>query len=462
MNRGFWKTTFVYSLGYLGLRAISFLLLPLYTNLLTPKEAGIVFIIYTLLAFFNTIYSKGMDSALLKFFHDNNSTTVISTSIIFSILYSIPLSLLLFIINYFLLFDIIKSTFDNINIITYLLIIVLICDMLSSRLMHVIRLLERPFYYLAVSCVNVISSISLNIYFIKYLNFGLYGAILALVFTVILQLFLLMPIVIMYTKISYFNYKLLKKMLAFSSPFLPASIFFILIELSDRWMLGWLSSLENVGLYSVGYKIGAIMLLFVRAFNLNWQPFYLKHTNDHHQFESIGTKSIISMIYITTVLSILWPLILKIQINNYYLIGEQFWDGGAIIPIISISYIFYGIFILQMPSIYLKNKQHWVPYFWGIGFLFNFVGNCIFIPKYGFLGAALATLLSYFVMALLLIYKNKSWLPIQYRIQPIFIIVCMSVLAYSLSQLYNNTLMTIICAYLIFGISYIYYIHKKL
>ena len=78
MNRGFWQTTFVYSVGYLGLRAISFLLLPLYTNLLTPKEAGIVFIIYTLLAFFNTIYSKGMDSALLKFFHNNNPTTVIS------------------------------------------------------------------------------------------------------------------------------------------------------------------------------------------------------------------------------------------------------------------------------------------------------------------------------------------------------------------------------------------------
>ena len=64
----FWGTAAIYTIGFLGLRALSFILLPLYTNLLTTHEAGILFIIYTVLAFLNTVYNRGMDSALLKFF----------------------------------------------------------------------------------------------------------------------------------------------------------------------------------------------------------------------------------------------------------------------------------------------------------------------------------------------------------------------------------------------------------
>ena len=61
----FWNTTIIYTIGFLGLRALSFILLPLYTNLLSAYQAGILFIIYTILAFLNTIYNRGMDLSLI-------------------------------------------------------------------------------------------------------------------------------------------------------------------------------------------------------------------------------------------------------------------------------------------------------------------------------------------------------------------------------------------------------------
>ena len=73
-----------------------------------------------------------------------------------------------------------------------------------------------------------------------------------------------------------------------------------------------------------------------------------------------------------------------------------------------------------MPSIYIKNKQTWVPYFWGLGFVINVSGNCLLIPVGGFYGAAIATLLSYFAMAVFLVYKNQRWLPIKYKLGDIF------------------------------------------
>ena len=91
----FWNTTIIYTIGFLGLRALSFILLPLYTNLLSAHQAGILFIIYTILAFLNTIYNRGMDSALLKFFNSSLEKSIISTSVLYSVIYGIILSAVL-------------------------------------------------------------------------------------------------------------------------------------------------------------------------------------------------------------------------------------------------------------------------------------------------------------------------------------------------------------------------------
>ena len=88
-------------------------------------------------------------------------------------------------------------------------------------------------------------------------------------------------------------------------------------------------------------------MLCVKGFNLNWQPYYLKGYN-RLKFYKIGTLFLF-LIAMATFISLLWPLLFK------FLIGPLYWKGGIIIPIISISYVFYGLFILQMPSIYLKK-----------------------------------------------------------------------------------------------------------
>jgi len=429
-KNNFWSITIVYSIGFLSLRAISFLLLPLYTNLLTTKEAGYVFILYTVIAFFGAIYNHGMDSSLLKFYKPLNSKKIITTSISYSILYSIILSFILYLFNQPLEYFNDVSSFST-NQLTLFLISILFCDMLSSRLMTIIRLLEKPFYFLIVSFINVVASLFLNIYFIKILHMGFNGALLSLIWVSFIQLLILSPLILFNIGLKLFDYSLLKKMVTFSLPFLPASIFFIIIEMADRLMLGWLNSVESVGLYGAGYKIGAIILLIVRAFNLNWQPFYLKDENKNNtdKFKSIGTRFIVILIFIATMISMLWSLLFTVNINGVFLIGQKFWGGGVIIPIIAFSYVIYGVFILQMPSIYLKNKQNWVPYFWGLGFIVNLSGNYLLIPLCGFYGAAIATLLSYLTMTIFLIYKNQKWLPIKYGLNDIIYMLTISFIA---------------------------------
>ena len=430
IKNNFWGITAIYSVGFLSLRAISFLLLPLYTNLLSTLEAGYVFILYTIIAFLNTLYTHGMDSSLLKYFKKNNNDKIITTSMIYSSIWGVVLSVLIYLFSKPLIYFNEVTHYSHQQIALFL-IGILFCDMLSSRLMTVIRLLEKPIYFLVVSFANVLLSIYLNVWFIYNLNMGFSGALIALFYVSIMQLLLLVPLLVTKLKINLFDYELLRMMVRFSLPFLPASIFFIMIEMADRIMLGWLSSVDDVGLYGAGYKIGALILLVVKAFNLNWQPFYLKpeNQNDARVFEVIGTKFIILLIFFSTLLSMLWPLLFQFQINGNFLIGSEFWEGGNIIPIIALSYIIYGVFILQMPSIYIKEKQSWVPYFWGMGCMINILSNYILIPIYGFYGAALSTFFAYVSMTIFLIYKNIIWMQIKYNLKDISYISIISALA---------------------------------
>ena len=153
-------------------------------------------------------------------------------------------------------------------------------------------------------------------------------------------------------------------------------------------------------------------------------------------------------------ISMIWPILFKIKINDIYLIGEGFWSGGEIIPVIAFSYAVYGIFILQMPSIYIKNKQSWVPYFWGIGFIVNFFSNYLLIPIYGFYGAAFSTLFAYIVMSLFLIYKNQIWLRIKYNLNDILYIAILS--GFALLSYFNLELRLILIIYFIVGTLKIY------
>ncbi len=139
-KNNFWNVTVIYSIGFLGLRAISFLLLPLYTNLLSANEAGYIFILYTIIAFLNTVYSHGMDSSLLKYYQENNSQKIITTSLLYSILWGTLLSLVLYFLHQPLKYFNVVSIYSSQHIALFV-IGILFSDMISSRLMTVIRLL---------------------------------------------------------------------------------------------------------------------------------------------------------------------------------------------------------------------------------------------------------------------------------------------------------------------------------
>lgn len=424
MNNTFWKYTFVYACGFLLLRGISFFLLPIYTNLLSTEDAGIVFLVYTVLAFLNPLYAYGMNASLFKYYHNNEceKNAVISTSFISLCFSSFVLSCFLYFFSDFFNILIVGGLeFQSYN--WFLLIaLILFFDSFSSRAFVVIRLLEQPVQFLMVGLINIILSLLCNYYFIGVLELASYGAILSIVIVSVFQAFFLSLKIFKYIKWSTFNFSLFKKMASFALPFLPSAILFVIIGFSDRWFIKYYLTLHDVGIYGAGYKLGSIMSLVVTGFSLNWQPYFLKKNhNDDNEFGKIGNLVIICLIVIFTLLSINAANIVKLSWGQHHLIGEQFWGCIVIIPWVALGYFFYGVYVLQMPSIFIKNKQNWSVFFWVLGACCNILGNFVLIPKIGILGAAISTAISYFIMMLAIIIKNKKWLPIKYSLPHVFL-----------------------------------------
>ena len=94
----FWKESMIYGVGTILVRAVSFILLPLYTTFFTTAEAGYVYLLFTFIAFAQVFYNHGMDSAFLKFMSQEKESkeSILSTSLLILLFSSGVFSLILY------------------------------------------------------------------------------------------------------------------------------------------------------------------------------------------------------------------------------------------------------------------------------------------------------------------------------------------------------------------------------
>jgi len=287
-----------------------------------------------------------------------------------------------------------------------------------------LRAESRPVSFIMINLINVITTMGMNIYFIIGLKKGImgvfYGNLIASVLIFFLSLFIVIPKI----NVQKFSIVLFKKAMKFAVPFLPAGLFTILMEVSDRYLLLWIDGTKSVGLYSAGYRLGIFISLLVLSFNMGWTPYFLKLNQSKEAprkyaqiFSIFNGLLCFFMVFIT-----LWVNnIVQLKIGNVSFFGEKFWQSTEIVPLIMLGYFFSGLYVLQLPGIYARNKTHLVPLFRGVGAVSNIVLNLILIPNFGVMGAACATAVSYAMIALTIFIFNNFHFPIPYTLRSIII-----------------------------------------
>ena len=427
------KQTLTYGLGNILTRFITFLLLPLFTNLLTPEEYGLATLVFVFLGFMNIIYHYGIDSAFLRSFGEakdkDSKRRLFSTAIWLSLGTGFTFSLLIYTFSGSISAILLKDT-QYVNIFR-LAAGVLLFDSAAHVPFALLRMKEKAITFIIIKLINVVTTLGLNIYFIAVVKTGISGIFLSAFIASVITVIIVYSVTISSLRFN-FSLILVKDYLKFGLPFVPAGLASIMMETIDRYIIEHLKGTATVGLYSAGYKLGIFMLLITTAFNYAWQPFFLRIGNTKEAkpvFARVFTYYILGTLFVWITLSAFIHEIVRFKLFGFSIIGPSFYDSEIIIPVVLLAYIFQGVYLNFMPGIYFEKKTHYILLFTFSGALVNICLNFVLIPRFGIMGSAVATLAGYVTMALITFPVTQKLFKVPYEWSQIFKIVLSSIIA---------------------------------
>jgi len=322
------KQTLVYGVGTILTRFITFLLLPVYTNVLSPADYGLAVLVFVFTAFMNHIYNYGLDSALMRHYGEDPApqykTTVLSTAIWLALGSSFVFSGIIYLLNNPLSKALLSSA-DYAQLIK-LAACILFFDCISRVPFALLRLEEKPGFFMGIRLINVVITLGLNIYFVVYLKTGIIGIFQSNVIASCLTALILFTTIISKIKIV-FSGHIAKDLVLFGLPFVPMGLATAAMEMLNRYIVEHFMGLEAVGIFSAGYKLGIFMLLISTAFYYAWQPFFIKAGKKESSrvlFSRVLTYFILVALSFWVVLTVFMHEIINFHIGGVYLIGAKF------------------------------------------------------------------------------------------------------------------------------------------
>ena len=435
------KHSAIYGIGHILSRSITILLLPLYTNFISLSDYSIYVYGYAFLPFIAIFYTAGINNAQIKFYV-LAKTTQEKFKIIASSFWSVFVISLIFSIILIIFSKQIASLIFNDPQYAYLIYIccgILIADSLYLILSNILRAEEKSIQFIVVNLTNVIINLLLNFIFIIKLKHGVDSIFWANLFASIGTLLILFYF--SKNKISLnFSMKYFIELFKFGFPLIFNTLGMILLIAIDRFIIREIINDNATALYGAGYKLGMFMALIVTAFNYAWHPFYLSLAKNENEAKPVFAKVLTYFLFVSgfiiLMISIFIKNIVQFKMFGFSLIGEEYWDCTVIVPIILLSYIFYGMYVNFQVGIFLKNKTKYLAYITSLSAVLNIIANLFFVSYCGIIGAAYATVIAYFFMALSLYFLTNSFYKINYewiRIAKLTIITILLFIAGTLS-----------------------------
>ncbi len=450
--------TAIYGLPTIVGRLLNYLLTPLYTYNFTTGEFGIVTSAYAYVSFLLVFLTYGMETTLFRFSQSEvDKQKVFTTSLI-----SLFASSSFFVIVMSFFSENIANAIrfgDHPEYVTWFAIIIA-ADALAAVPFAKLREQGKAKQFAIIKSLNIFISIGLNIFFIvvckniynnqesswKPLIDTIYNPEIGIgyifISNLIASLFTLLLLTpqLIGTTLS-FDKVLWKRMMRYSLPLLIAGLAGMVNETLDRVLLTHLLpedvALSQTGIYGACYKVSIIMSIFIQTFRFAVEPFFFSHSKEKDANKTYADimkyfTIICSLIFLGTMFNISW-----IQ----YFVGKDFREGMNIVPILLLANMCLGIFFNQSIWYKLTGQTHYGALLTIFGAIVTIVLNIMWIPRFGYIGSAWATLICYASMMIVSYFVGNKHYPINYDLKTILAYIAFALLLYFvfISLPINNT-----------------------
>ena len=379
------------TIGTFGSKLLTFFLVPLYTSCLSTSEYGIADLITTTISLLFPLFTVTIGEAVLRYALDKD----IDRGQVFSI--GVLINTVGFIV--LLAFSPLWLKFDFLNEYYIFFLLYYLSYVTYQFFSYFAKGIDKVTIYTISGICQTVTTIITNVIALIVFNSGIEGYLLSFIVS---NTIAALVIFIFADLRSYFNLKtiyvdLVKEMLTYSFPMIPNSISWWVSNSSDKYILKWICGATITGIYSVSYKIPTILSIFYNIFLSAWRL---------SAVDEFGSKN--SIRFHSEVLSKLFEVLCIVAagiilMNKYLakvLYANDFYQARMFVPILVIAVLVHGIGEFY-GTLYTSAKQTKMLFYSSmIGALANISLNIILIPKLAGMGAAAATLISYFVILL--------------------------------------------------------------
>lgn len=220
--------------------------------------------------------------------------------------------------------------------------------------------------------------------------------------------------------ISKYSFSVLKRFASYGIPMIGVSVGVLIVSVSDRYIIKYLMDVNAVGMYSASYNLAQMSVAvianipMIAAFPVILNTFLEKGEKETGDL----IEKLISFYFVALVPVIFGVAILSTDIARVVL-GESYWGAHTILPLVAFGAFCDRLALYCGVSLKLKEKTISMFSLWIFVGVINIILNIIWIPIYGIIGAAYATLLAYFIYLLIVWILGSKQISFPFPIKPL-------------------------------------------
>ena len=433
------KDTAIYGLSTIVARFINYLLVPIQTARFAASggEYGVITNVYAYVSILVILLTFGMETTFFRFMSRDgeNPQRIYSTTlrmVAFTSLASIVL-----VLSFLHPIASAAGYADHPEYVGVMFVTVAIDAFMAIPFAY-LRYLHKPVKFATLKILNILVNITLNLLYLIVLPklrlnlFGIYDAdfTLDVAFVFYINLVCTLFTLLMLGKELRgfghgFDRAACRRMLGYTWPLLVMGVTGQLNQAASQILFPYLydGSVEEaraqLGIYGACIKIAMIMVMITQAFRFAYEPFVFGKSKDKDNRE-IYAKAM--KFYVIFTLLAFLAVMAYIDVLKY-VIGETYWEGLRVVPIVMAAEIMFGVFFNLSFWYKLTDRTIWGAYFSGIGAVVLIAIDVVFIPRYSYMACAWAGFVAYAVSMLLSYFIGQRYYRIDYPLKDISLYV---------------------------------------
>jgi O-antigen/teichoic acid export membrane protein len=400
------KHSAIYAFGTVIRRLTGFIMLPIYTQYLTPADYGTVALLTMGIDLVSIMVGLRISQALFRYYmlaEEEREKDVIVSTVLLTVIVagSVGVAILYSASGPFSY--VILGNHTYVNELQYFSFTILFSAITSACLSY-IRACRKPVLFVSINAVLLALQVLFNIIFVVVMELHVLGVIYSAIASgALIALFLLFYTV---AKVGiHFSWEVERKLILFTAPLLLASLGGFFVLYMDKYFLRIFTSLSDVGLYALATRLSSVVAMIFTAFNMTWAAeMYevVKHENARIIFDQVFR-------YLSAILFVAGAgVALFAQDIIWILAAPPFYGAGSIVPILVLVVIIRSLAIYNNLGIQLAGRtRHIAEAIWlkTIVALSCFI---LLIPLLGAYGAAIGLLLGNLAQLRWIYIKSKK------------------------------------------------------